>query len=84
MASCSRQPLSSRQKIDIITCIEKGENQANLSIRRNLSKAKVCTIWKNRETLKRNFASAQFTVDCKRFRPSIQRDVDAALLEWFK
>ena len=50
----------------------------------HFSKTTVSTIWKNRESLKRNFGSSQFNVDCKHFRPAVQKDVDMALLEWFK
>ena len=84
MATNSRLQLTSRQKIDIISSIENGEKQASVCKRRNLAKTTVSSIWKNREILKRNFSSSEFSLDCKRFRPSNQKDVDAALLEWFK
>ena len=34
--------------------------------------------------MKRSFTSTEFQVDCKRFRSSMNSDIDAALLEWFK
>ena len=45
----------------------------------NLSKTTVSTIWKNRESIKRNFGSSEFNIDCKRFRPAVQRDADMTL-----
>ena len=81
MATPSRLQLTSRQKFDIISSIENGEKQASVSKRHNLSETTVSTIWKNKETMKRNFSSSEFSLDCKRFRPYNQKDIDAALLE---
>ena len=84
MATNSRLQLTSRQKLDIISSIENGEKQASVCQRHSLSKTTVNTIWRNKETLKRIFSSSECSLECKRFRPSNQKDVDAALLEWFK
>ena len=80
----SRISLNTKQKLDIVTRIDNGEKQASVCKRFNLSKTTVSTIWKNRESIKRNFGSSEFNIDCKRFRPAVQRDVDMVLLEWFK
>ena len=55
-----------------------------MSIRRNLSKTKSVPYGKIGKPSNVTLPLPNFTVDCKRFRPSIERDVDAALLEWFK
>ena len=49
-----------------------------------LTKSTVNTIWKNKDTLKRQFESSDFNQDCKRFCPANYKDVDTALLAWFK
>jgi hypothetical protein len=42
------------------------------------------TIWKKRDTFKRLFESSEVCGDVKRLRTSNHKDVDTALLEWFK
>ena len=80
----SKQSLSARVKIEIIADIEKGEKQSAVYSRLSLPKTTVSTIWKNKEKFKRSFTSTESQVDCKRFRSSMNSDIDAALLEWFK
>ena len=81
MVTNSKKPLSIRQRIDLITRIEKGEPQTSVCKRLNISKSTVNSIWKNRETLKRSYDSSEISVDCKRIRSSNFTQVDTALLE---
>ena len=80
----SRKSISFGQKLDIITDIEQGETQASVSRRLDLSKTTVSTIWRSKETLKRKFESSEFSSNTKRFRSCTHKDVDTALLVWFK
>ena len=84
MATNSKTSLTVQNKVDIITCIEKGEQQTSVCERLNIPKTTINSIWKNRESLKRSFESSEFNTNCKRFRTSNYTDIDAALLEWFK
>ena len=63
----SKKSISFGQKLDIITDIEKGETQASVCRRLNLSKMTVSTIWRSRETLKHNFELSEFSSNTKRF-----------------
>ena len=45
----SKKSISFGQKLDIITDIEKGETQASVCRRLDLSKTTVSTIWRSRE-----------------------------------
>jgi hypothetical protein len=44
----------------------------------------VNTIWKNRDTLKRQFESSEYSNDSKHFKSANHKDVDTDLLQWFK
>ena len=79
-----RTSITVKDKLKIITRIENGEKQSTVSQAYGLSKTTVNTIWKNRDNLKRQFQSADFSSESKRFRSSDYKDVDAALLKWFK
>ena len=52
--------------------------------RLGLAKTTVNTIWRNREALKRNLESSDFSSSSKRFRFSDHKALDVALLTWFK
>ena len=80
----SRKSISFGQKLDIITDIEQGETQASVCRRLDLSKTTVSTIWRSKETLKRKFESSEVSSNTKRFRSCTHKDVDTALLVWFK
>ena len=80
----SRKALSVGEKLDNIASIKKGEKQASVCQRLSLIKTTVNTIWRNRESFKRRLESTSFSADCKRIHFSSQKDVDAALLQWFK
>ena len=79
-----RTSIAVKDKLKIIARIENGEKQITVGQAYGLSKTTVNTIWKNRDNLKRQFQSADFSSESKRFRSSDYKDVDAALLKWFK
>lgn len=79
-----KKAISIKEKLGIVDSIGKGEKQASISQRLGLAKTTVNTIWKNRETLKRQFESSDFSEECKRFRPAKHKHLDSALLTWFK
>ena len=81
MATNSKTSLTVQKKVDIITCIGRGEQQTSVYKRLNIPKTIVNSIWKNRESLKRSFESSEVNIDCKRFRTTNYTDVDAALQE---
>ena len=83
MAS-KKKAISIKEKLEITDSIDKGEKQSSISQCLGLTKSTVNTIWKNKDTLKRQFESSDFNQDCKRFRPANYKNVDAALLAWFK
>ena len=71
------------QKQEIIVSIEKGETQPPVCQRLGLVETTVSTIWRGRETLKRNMESSDFTSSSKRFCSSNDKDVNVALLAYF-
>ena len=83
MAS-KKKSISIKEKLQIIESIEKGEKQASVGQRLGLTKTTVNTIWKKKETLKRQFESSDYNDNCKRFRAANNKDIDDALLLWFK
>ena len=83
MAS-KKKAISIKEKLEIIDSIDKGEKQSSISQHLGLTKLTVNTIWKNKDTLKRQFESSVFNQDCKCFCPANYKDVDTALLAWFK
>ena len=84
MAASTKKAISFRQKQDIISCIEKGGTQASVCRRLVLAKTTVSTIWRSRETMKRNMESSNFASNSKRFHSLNHKDVDVALYVWFK
>ena len=79
-----KKAISIKEKLAIIERIGEGEKQSSVCQQLGLAKTTVNTIWKNREALKRQFESSDFNEDCKRFRSANYKDLDAALLAWFK
>ena len=79
-----KKSISLKEKQQIIESIEKGEKQASVGQRLGLTKSTVNTIWKNKETLKRQFETSHYNSDSKRFRTANHKDIDEALLLWFK
>ena len=75
-----KKAISIKEKLEIIDSIDKGEKQSSVSQHLGLTKSTVNTIWKNKDTLKRQFESSDFNQDCKRFCPANYKNVDAALL----
>ena len=84
MATAKKKSISLKEKFEIISKIQSGMKQTHISEQFSLPKSTVNTIWKNRETLKRQFESSEYSNDSKRFRPANHKDVDEALLQWFK
>ena len=84
MAAAKKKSISLKGKFEIISKIQSGMKQTHISEQLSLPKTTVNTIWKNRETLKRQFESSEYSNDSKRFRPANHKDVDEALLQWFK
>lgn len=82
--AAKRTGISMKEKLDLIDSIERGEKQASASQRLGLPKTTVNTIWKNRGALKRRCESSDVNQRSKRFRPGHFKDVDEALLMWFK
>ena len=80
----SKKAISIKEKLVIIDSIDKGEKQSSINQRLELAKSIVSTIWRNKDTLKRQFELFDFNQDCKRFCPANYKDVNAALLAWFK
>ena len=83
-ASAKKNSISLKDKLQIISRIEKGEKQTDVCQTLSLPKTTVNTIWRKRETFKRQYESSEICGDAKRSRTSSNKDVDAALLEWFK
>ena len=83
-ASAKKNSISLKDKLQIILRIEKGEKQTDVCQTLSLPKTTVNTIWRKRETFKRQYESSEICGDAKRSRTSSNKDVDAALLEWFK
>ncbi|KAF2879541.1 hypothetical protein ILUMI_26625 [Ignelater luminosus] len=77
-----RRMLSIEEKGTIIKKLESGESNANLAIKYDLSASTISTIWKNRDKIKR--AIDNNLLKQKKVRLSSHRDVEEALLEWFK
>ena len=48
------------------------------------SESTVSTIWKNRDMLKWQFQSSDYSNNSEPFRPANHEDVDADFLQWFK
>ena len=84
MAAAKKKSISLKEKFKIISKIQSGMKQTHISEQLSLPKTTVNTIWKNRETLKRQFESSDYSNDSKCFRPANHKDVDEALLQWFK
>ena len=84
MAAAKKKSISLKEKFVIISKIQSGMKQTHISEQLSLPKSTVNTIWKNRETLKRQFESSEYSNNSKRFRPANHKDVDEALLQWFK
>ena len=55
MATNLKTFLTVQKKVDIISCIEKGEQQTSVCKRLNIRKTTENSIWKNRESPKRSF-----------------------------
>ena len=79
-----KKATSVKEKLKIIDSIDKGGKQSSVSQCLRLTKSTVNIIWKNKDTLKRQFESSDFNQGFKCFRPANYKDVDAALLVWFK
>ena len=77
-----KNSIALKDKIQIISRIEKGEKQIDICRSLGLPKTTFNTIWKKREMFK--YESFEVCGDAKRSRTSHNKDVDAALLEWFK
>ena len=84
MASGKKNSISLKDKLQIISRIEKGEKQTEVCQTLGLPKTTVNMIWKKRDTFKRQFESSEVCGDVKRSMTSNHKDVDTALLEWFK
>lgn len=77
-----RNVLSIEEKIKIIRSLEDGSSQARVARDRNLAKTTVSTIWQNRKKILE--ASYTKSHKIKKIRDPVRKNVDMALLQWFK
>ena len=84
IAAGKKKPISLKDKIQIISKIEERTKQSHISEQLSITKSTMSRIWKNRDTLKQQFQSSDYSNDSKRFRPANHKEVDTALLQWFK
>lgn len=80
--STSRKSLTLEQKVKIIDEIHSGTSNADICRKYGLSTSTVSTIWKNRERIKGTLNSNISKL--KRIRKPVNKEVDQALLRWFK
>lgn len=82
MENRRRKSITVKEKIEIIKSIERGISKAEVGRQKNLSKTTICTIWSNREKIKK--ASESKSHGIKKIRDPVRSDVDQALLRWFE
>lgn len=77
-----RRSLTIEEKRNIILNLESGCSNTFISQQYNLSHSTVSNIFKQRNEIKQMFEQSAFTK--KKIRYSMHRDIENALLEWFK
>lgn len=78
----NRKSLTLEQKIKIIDEINSGASNADICRKYSLSTSTVSTIWKSKDKIKGTLNSNISKL--KRIRKPVNREVDQALLQWFK
>lgn len=77
-----RNSLTLEQKIRIIDEISSGASNADICRKYSLATSTVSTIWKNKNKIKEILNSNISKL--KRIRKPVNKEVDQALLRWFK
>ncbi|KAI4466236.1 hypothetical protein MML48_3g00003728 [Holotrichia oblita] len=82
MATNKRRVFSIEEKSAIIARLESGDSNITICNEYNLSHSTVTTIWGNRDKIKAAFNDN--LLNKKKMRQSVHKDVEIALLRWFK
>lgn len=77
-----RRTFTVKEKVDIISRLQKGENNVDLCKQFGVSHSTISTMWKNRTKIMECFESKSLKI--KKNRNPTHQDIENALVVWFK
>ncbi|CAG4994649.1 unnamed protein product [Parnassius apollo] len=77
-----RHTFTVKEKVDIISRLQNGENHVNLCKQFGVSHSTISTMWKNRAKIMECFESKSLKI--KKNRNPTHQDIENTLLVWFK